>query len=222
VGVIELPAPAALLVDFDGTLVDSEPANRAAWERFFAARGATWSDEVYAERIMGRRGEEVLARLPGPWSGEDPAALTDEVIAFLDVTSVHAAAVRGALDLLRRAHALSVPIAVVTSARRPWVDGGLRDVLGLADADAMLGVIVSAEDVTAGKPDPESYRLACTTLGAHPGEAVAFEDSAAGVTSARSAGVGVVIGVTTTTTETVLRGAGADHAVADLSSVRLV
>jgi sugar-phosphatase len=73
-------------------------------------------------------------------------------------------------------------------------------------------VVVTAEDVVDGKPDPAGYSLACLRLGVSPGATWAVEDSPAGVRSALEAGVAVVHGVATTHDPDVLVGAGA-HAV---------
>ena len=63
-----LSGAAALLLDLDGTLVDSEPMHRAAYASFFAARGWAVDEDAYAH-FVGRRGADVFGSLPGPWTG---------------------------------------------------------------------------------------------------------------------------------------------------------
>ena len=80
-----------------------------------------------------------------------------------------------------------VPVAVVSGAYRREIEPVLRGA-GLAD---VVGVIVAADDVARGKPDPEGYLRALEALGdgLSPGDVVAFEDTEAGVASARAAGL---------------------------------
>jgi len=216
---LTLPPPRAVLLDLDGTLIDSEPAHRATWRAFFAARGWEVDDTTYAEHFVGRRGADVFRTLPGPWAEEDPEALVEEVLSYLPQFVAEAAAVRGAVRMLCDLFELGVPVGVVTSATRAWAEHALGEVLGAWD---LVRVIVAAEDVEEGKPDPTGYLAAAAALGADPAETVAFEDSPTGVRAARAAGVGTVVGVLSTSSEWALREAGAADVVPDLASVHWV
>src|SRR4051794_21467451 len=156
-----LRAPGAgLLLDLDGTLVDSEPTHRAAYRRYFGRRGWHVPDETL-HLFAGRRGTEVFAELDGPWAGEDPDVLTDAVLACLDVGAHPPAPVPGAAAAVAGWRSAGVPVAVVTSATRAWA-GAVLTMLGVAD----LGVaLVTAELTPAGKPDPEPYRRGAEVLG---------------------------------------------------------
>ena len=107
-----------------------------------------------------------------------------------------------------------MPRAVATSASRHDVESlliksGLRD---------RFPVVVAAEDVRRGKPDPEVYLLAALRLGVTPEHCLVFEDAVVGVQAARSAGMRA-IGVSTAHTEDELRAAGAERAVADFEGM---
>jgi sugar-phosphatase len=80
--------------------------------------------------------------------------------------------------------------AIVTSATGALARARF-EVAGIPDP----GVLVTADDVTRGKPDPEGYLAAARALGLAPADAVVVEDTGAGVQAARAAGVGAVIGV---------------------------
>lgn len=204
---------AGLLLDLDGTLVLSEETHRRAYRRYFASRGWSVDDAVLAQ-FSGRRAQEVFPTLDGPWRGEDPVALTTAVLttlAELVDAGERPVEVPGAARALAAASRGGVPMAVVTSARRTWADRVL-EALG-----APRGLhLVTAEDCEHGKPDPEPYRRGAQTLGLGAGRLVALEDAPAGVRSARAAGVGLVVGVTTSLGPAPLLGAGAHACAPDL------
>lgn len=204
--------PTALLLDLDGTLVDSEPLQREGYRRFFTARGWEVPDLAL---FTGRRAEDVLPTVDGPWRDDDHAAIAREVTALVP-TDVAPEAVLGAAELVRAAADSGVRVAVVTSAGPAWVQQALGDGLGLL---GLVDLVVTAEDVVDGKPHPAGYLLACERLGLHPGTTLAAEDSIAGVRAAVAAGVGHVVGVTTSRPAGELRDAGAHAAYADLRPV---
>lgn len=206
-----LPPGAGLLLDLDGTLVDSEPVHRSAYREYFEERGWHVEDHVI-RKFCGRRAPEVFASLEGPWSGEAPLALTEGVLQTLRRTTVRPVAVPGAIQLIAASARTGLPVAVVTSALRWWVTVVL-DLLGASEEGILM---VTAEDCTSGKPDPEPFRRGADLLGLHPADLVAAEDSPAGIASALGAGVGHVIGVTTSCPAGVLLAAGAHSTAPDL------
>ena len=207
-----LSAPGAgLLLDLDGTLVDSEPMQRAAFHTYFTQRGWDVADDV-VRQFMGRRGYESFAAIDGPWRGQDPVTLTEAVLALVDPVAHPPQPVPGAGAAIRGWRERGVPISLVTSAMRPWAQEALA-LLGAAD----LGVtLVTAEDTPVGKPAADPFRLGAARLGVRAEACVAAEDSLAGIASARAAGIGVVLGVTTSLSLDALRRAGADAVVTDL------
>ncbi|MEO5852034.1 MAG: HAD-IA family hydrolase [Nocardioides sp.] len=203
--------PTGLLLDLDGTLVDSEPLQRAGYRAFFAARGWAAPD---LGMFTGRRAEDVFLAEPGAWIGHDPAQLAAEVRALVP-RDVPPAAVPGARECVLAAVAAGVPVAIVTSAGPDWV-ALAGDALGVFDR---VDLVVTAEDVVDGKPHPAGFALACDRLGIAPPGAIAVEDSPAGVRAAVAAGIGLVVGVTTSRTVGELTAAGAQATYADLRPV---
>ncbi len=202
----------ALLLDLDGTLVDSEPIHRRGYRAFFAHKGWEVPD---LSVFTGRRAEDVFATEPGPWAGLDPADVLAEVL--LHVPDEAAQAVPGARELIEVARAAGVPVAIVTSAGPAWVERSLVESL-LLGRDS-VDVIVTARDVVDGKPDPAGFALACERLGADPTQALAAEDSPAGVRAALGAGVRRVHGVATTHERDLLLEAGAVEVHDDLRAL---
>lgn len=181
---------AGLLLDLDGTLVDSEPVHQAAFVEYFRSRGWTVPPEV-VRSFSGRRAQEVFAATAGPWGDEDPQSLTAAVIRVLRRTVRAPVPVRGALDLLAACRDTALPVAVVTSAGRAWAEA-------IVSALGSPGLpMVTAEVCTHGKPDPEPYLRGVELLGLAARDVLAVEDAPAGLSSALGAGLGHVLAVTT-------------------------
>lgn len=196
-------AGAGLLFDCDGVLVDSVAAAAPAWTEW--ARRHAPSFDFLRDAPHGMRPGEVVAGLVGPTAA--PAALAELVALELEA-AVHTREIRGAARLVgalpREAW------AVVTSSNRAVAAARLR-----SSGVPHPPVMVAAEDVSRGKPEPDPYLLGARRLGRAPEGCIVFEDSPPGIRSARAAGVGVVIGVGAESAQ-----AHPDLVVADLGGVR--
>ncbi|MEU5877353.1 HAD family phosphatase [Spirillospora sp. NPDC047279] len=204
----------AAVFDLDGTLIDTEPRNREMWARMFDANGVPY-DEALIASFAGRRGREVLAELAHLFPGRTVEDLFHEVVSYEtgpDMPPVQE--VPGAVVLVRSLHAAGVPLAVVTSGVRVYAEG-LLDGLGIKH---LLDVLVTADDVANGKPDPEGFLAACDALGVEPAHALGFEDAPAGVAAVKAAGM-TCVGITTTQPAAAL--AAADRVVSDMTEVDL-
>lgn len=183
-----MPDPvAALLLDLDGTLVDSEGFHRQVFRTWFAARGWPANDTLLAS-FAGRRADDIFATQPGPWDGEDIGSMMAELWELV-ATLPRPALYPGAEDLLRTT---SVPLALITSAPESWARTCLGDLLD------RFAVVVTRDNVDRGKPDPEPYILGTRLLGVSPSACLAVEDAPAGVTSAVGAGIGLVVAISGT------------------------
>jgi mannitol-1-/sugar-/sorbitol-6-phosphatase len=214
-----MSAPAALLLDLDGTLVLSEPVHRRTWRHFFGLWGAEVDEHEYEMTFMGRRASDVLATVRGPWTGRDLGAIQAEMMAHAQALGHDVDPVPGAADLIRAAAGAGLPVAVVTSAARSWTDEVLGPVLDVRDE---VQVLVTSEDVATGKPAPEGYQAACRRLGVEAAACLGVEDSTSGIRALLGAGVGSVVGVTTTSPAADLLAAGAHRTVADLRDPQLL
>ncbi len=202
-----------MLFDLDGTLVRSEHVHRRVWQRFFDAWRLEVDDAEYTRVYQGRRGVDALGQARGPWRPEDVPEALAALHAYAEQEAGDVEVVPGAVELVEELHRRGRRMAVVTSAVRGWTWRVLDDVLGVGTAFA---VVTTAEDVGTGKPDPEGYLRACRLLDVDPGACAALEDSTAGVAALTAAGVGTVVGVTTTVPAGPLRAAGADVTLPDL------
>ncbi|HMK97681.1 MAG TPA: HAD-IA family hydrolase [Acidimicrobiales bacterium] len=192
-----------VLFDCDGVLVDSHASVASAWQRWALDLGL--DPEEVRHLAHGRRSEDTVALfVPEDHRGEQLDRINRYELE--DVTSVQA--VNGTVPLLQ-----GMPPekwAVVTSGRAELAHARLR-----AAGLPVPRVLVSAEDVVFGKPDPEGYLSAAHRLGIAAAEAVVLEDAAPGIEAAKAAGVASVIGVGER-----VAGEGADIVVADLSCIR--
>lgn len=176
----------AVLLDMDGTLVDSTAVVVRLW-RSWAAR-----HDVDPEAILavshGRRGDEVVAQFAPP--GVDREAELEWLAARELVERDDIVAVPGAAALLA-----ALPpdrVAVVTSATRELTAVRMR-----AAALSVPQILVGADDVVRGKPDPEGYQRAASLLGVDPARCLVVEDAPAGLEAGRAAGARVIAVATT-------------------------
>ena len=119
----------------------------------------------------------------------------------------------GLIEFLEEGRSRGLSISLVTNAPRDNAGAVVRG-LGI---EKYFESTVLAEEVGAGKPDPEPYRTVLRELGIRPEEAIAFEDSTSGITSAVAADIRTV-GITTTQTAEKLRASGAFTIVADFTA----
>ena len=183
------PAPTrAVIFDNDGVLVDSEPIHRVAWEKVFGARGVVVSPADYAWSI-GRRDVTFAEVIIKKFNLDDtPEDLRDEKLThYLKMLAEKATAFEGIPELLRRL-AETYRLGIATSAMREAVD----IVLPRLGISGPFGAIVTNEDVTRHKPDPQPYLLCAEQLGVEPARCVALEDSVSGIESAGAAGMRVI------------------------------
>ena len=175
----------ALVFDFNGTLSHDEPVLFAIYAELFAEHGRPLTEAEYYGTLAGNTEEAII----GSWlgvEGDQLRAIVDERITRY-VRRADGSTIPDALREAVRHAASRVPVAVVSGAYRREIE----PVLTGAGIDDVITAVVAAEDVTCGKPDPEGYLRALEALGdgLAPPEVVAFEDTEAGVASARGAGM---------------------------------
>ncbi|AEY85549.1 phosphatase/phosphohexomutase [Streptomyces hygroscopicus subsp. jinggangensis 5008] len=200
------------LFDLDGTLINTEHKNREAWARLFRRHRVPYDDSVLRS-FTGRPAKEAMADHVASFAGYGIDELCAEAAAYAALPDMPAAVtVDGAMELLHRLQQMRVPLGVVTSGPRDYAESALMT-LGVLQ---LLDVLITADDVSRGKPDPEGYSTACSALNVEPSEAVVFEDAPAGILAAKRAGI-FCVGLTTTHEAEALTEA--DVVIKDLTDV---
>ncbi|HVN10918.1 MAG TPA: HAD-IA family hydrolase [Kineosporiaceae bacterium] len=173
----------AVLLDMDGTLVDSDAAVERAWRAWSGEYGVP-SDTTLT--LAHGNPSERTARILLPGLDDDAllaAAQRQLDLQYDDLSDVRA--LPGAQEVVDVLHRWRLPWAVVTSADQRLARARL-DV-----ARIVPPVLVTVEDVARGKPDPEGYLLAARLLGVEPPRCLVVEDSEPGIAAGRSAGMRV-------------------------------
>lgn len=210
----------ALLFDFNGVLVDDEPLHLELFQRVLGEGGVPLTAEDYYAHYLGLDDRGCFAAALAAAGEQATVPRLMRLIARKAsyyrerVIAEGYPVFPGAAELVAAAAARGWLLGVVSGALREEVEGALRQL----DLAACFKVLVTAEDVSEGKPDPEGYRLALEALNerpplperlVHPHEVLALEDSPAGIRAAADAGL-LTLGVAHTYDTGRLTGA---HAV---------
>jgi HAD superfamily hydrolase (TIGR01509 family) len=182
--------PAAVLFDMDGLLVATEHVWFEVESALVRELGGEWGP-ADQEQLVGGPLERTVAYMastvPGPVDEDD---LRLRLLAGMVERLRHGPVdwMPGARRLLDEVTGAGIPLALVSSSRRPVVDAVLT-----AIGSHLFPVTVSGDDVERTKPHPDPYLLAAALLEVEPTSCVALEDSATGATAARAAGCVTVV-----------------------------
>jgi len=189
------PPPFTAIFDWDGVVIDSAAAHRESWERLARELGRQFPAGWW-EKTFGRKNTEIISEVLD-WARE-PAEITElsdrKEVCYRDIIRKRGVQpLPGVREWLAVLAAAGIPCGIGSSTARANIDLSLEFV-GVA---AAFQAIVTAEDVTQGKPAPDVFLTVATRLGASPERCVVFEDALAGLEAARRAGM-VRVGVATT------------------------
>lgn len=182
------PEPfAALIFDCDGTLADTMPGHFAAWVAALRAGGGDISEAQFYS-LAGVTSAAIIERLNREHGYTLDIAGTVEAKEKKYVEALHDIKEITAVADIARAHAGKVPMAVAS--------GGLRSVvhatLDAVNLRPLFNAVVTAEDVTDGKPAPDIFLKAAALLGVAPEHCIVYEDGDPGIQAARAAGMRVI------------------------------
>jgi beta-phosphoglucomutase len=182
----------AIVFDFDGVIVDSEPLHELALLQAANDMGMDFTDERYWSHYIGFDDRDCFKAICAD-NNKNPATLDFAKFCDLKQLNIEKAIARGepaaypgAAELIKAA-AAEMPIAVCSGARRHEIVPILRNLR----LDGFFQTIVAADDVAKSKPDPTGYLMACERLGIPPRSCVAIEDTPTGAKAAWDAGLQV-------------------------------
>jgi beta-phosphoglucomutase len=186
----------AVIFDFDGVIVDTEPLHYAAFEKTLEPLGLHFTWQEYIETYIGFDDRDAFRHVFSSKGKTLDQKTLHRLIGqkaayFQETIQSGISAYPGVVDLLSHLHTHKYPLAICSGALRADIDPILA-MLGIAN---YFDVIITADDVAASKPDPECYQLAFRKLqSAYQNSfsiqgTIAIEDTPAGISSARAAGL---------------------------------
>jgi HAD superfamily hydrolase (TIGR01509 family) len=178
-------ASCCLILDFDGTVLDTEGSLYRSWAELWEAHGehldlGDWQQTIGTEDSFDpwTELETRVGRTLDPDLGHHRRQRRDEIQSLLGPRP-------GVMDWLAEAAELGLPVGIASSSSAEWVEGHLERI-GIRPRFA---AVVCRSEAVPAKPDPTSYRLACARLGADSARSLAVEDSPHGVAAAVAAGL---------------------------------
>ncbi len=200
----------AILFDMDGVLIDSEPVHEKAIVALTKEMGRELTDKALLFSFKGAPEKSMAEKLIAlfPENTKSAHELIERKVDLYADLFQHVTLLEGARGFVEASHAAGRKHALVTSASRSTQELTFRT-FGFAP---YFEAIITGEDITKGKPDPEPYLIAAEKLGIPVEDCVVIEDSINGVKSGHAAGCKVVA-LLTTFPEKDLWDAGADFVV---------
>ena len=190
----------AVIFDFDGVIVDTEPLHYLAFQRVLEPCGLGFSWGKYIETYMGFDDRDAFVEaFTSRGKQISPDDLSRLILAkaelFQDVIQDGVVPYPGVVELISKLHQAQVPLAICSGA----LLSDIIPIITMLGIDVHFDIIVTADDVAKSKPHPECYRLAFERLSNHcassaisPLHTIAIEDTPAGITAALGAGLQVI------------------------------
>jgi HAD superfamily hydrolase (TIGR01509 family) len=178
--------PEVVIFDCDGVLVDSELIALAVTRRMLGEAGLNLSDDETRVRFLGMRQDLVLERVEAELGAPLPKDFPDKL--SREILSIFGRELKGVEGVRQAIQGLEARVCVASSSE----PDRLRFALRVTDYETMFSPnIFSAAQVERGKPHPDLFLFAARSMGVAPRDCLVIEDSVAGVTAARAAGMTV-------------------------------
>ncbi len=204
----------AFLFDMDGVVIDTRQSVTEFWLDLAGQHDVQLTDADFTYHIHGTRAMYTLTKFFPHLSQQQYEAILTGLIAYENQQSY--TEVKGVTAFLHSLKQQNIQTALVTSAEPHKV----RRVLDQLQLDGLFNVVITANDVTVGKPDPQCYLLAAQRLNKMPEQCVVFEDAISGVKAGAAAKM-LCIGIQQASGAPALLEVGARYVVPDFSVMRL-
>jgi HAD superfamily hydrolase (TIGR01509 family) len=193
----------ALIFDVDGTLAETEEAHRQAFNDMFKANGMDWHWDVpmYGILLKTTGGKERMQEYQRTHRAGEPqmdwaqikALHVQKTERYVEILAQGGLPLRkGVADLIERAQAAGLRLAIATTTSRPNVDALTACCWGKTPED-IFEVVATGEQVKTKKPAPDLFQLALERLALPASACLAFEDSRNGLLSATAAGLRTIV-----------------------------
>jgi beta-phosphoglucomutase family hydrolase len=208
--------PEAVIFDLDGTLINNNSYHIEAWKVFYNKIGKPFSKEEYTKNINGRINRDIFNYIFNTTLSPDliEEYSNEKEALYRELYKPHIKPINGLIDLLDELEKEKIPKAIATSGLAPNINFMFEHV----PIKKYYAGVIDASQITKGKPHPEIFLKAADAVNANPQNCVAFEDSVAGIRSAKAAGMKVVALTTTHTAEDVHE---ADLIIKDYTEISL-
>lgn len=201
-----------IIFDLDGVIVDSHPAHKKAWRELLASLGREVSAAQLEFVVEGHKRDEILRYFLGDLSAEEVQRLGKLKDDFYRLAGHEVKLIPGVAEFIPSAQVAGLELAVATSAGRKRAEETLRQF----ELMESFRVVVTGDEVRAGKPDPAVFQRAADGLGLAPEHLLVCEDAVAGVQAAKRAGMRC-LGIAGKARQGLLRETGADWVVEDFT-----
>src|SRR5438045_2465793 len=175
----------AVIFDFDGVIVDSHPAHKQAWRGFLDSIGREVTEEELEFVVEGQKREAILRHFLGELTAQQITRYGAVKDALLRDSVPEPKKVKGLDRFMGQIKAAGLPMALASSASHSRVEL----VLDRLNLKPSFHAIITGDDVTQGKPDPEIFRMAAKVLGVKACDVLVCEDAVNGIKAAKAAGM---------------------------------
>lgn len=185
----------AIIFDMNGVIINDERIHQESWRQYCQKHGFSLTEDEFKHQVFGRTEKEILEYLyKKEVTPEELEKDSNERVALsIQIFQPQLQIMEGLDTLLENLYQNNIPLAIATSSRNRYLDF-ILDGLSIRK---YFKVIVTAQDITKGKPDPEIYLKTANQLNIDAKDCIVFEDTISGIKSAKAAGM-KVIGVATT------------------------
>ena len=208
--------PQAVIFDLDGTLIDNNSYHIEAWKVFYKNIGKPFSKEEYMQNINGRINSDIFNYIFSTTLSPEMIEMysNEKEAMYRELYKQYIKPIDGLINFLEELEKEKIPKAIATSGLSPNINFMFEHV----PIKKYYSDVIDASKISKGKPHPEIFLKAAAVVHVEPKNCVAFEDSVAGIRSAKAAGMKVVALTTTHTAEDVKE---ADLIIKDYTEISL-
>lgn len=189
----------AVIFDMNGVIINDERIHQESWRQLCQKHSLHLTEEEFKHNVFGRTEADTLAYLFHKHLTQEELEKysSERVKIAISIFKPKLALTEGLLQFLKELRAHDISLGIATSARKPYTNF-ILDGLHIRH---FFKQVVTAEEISRGKPDPEMYLLAAKKLSIDPKNCIVFEDTISGIKSAHAAGMKVIAIATTHTVD---------------------